>query len=110
MTLLWVYIDDIVVTGDDVESIKQLKYHLHSVFEIKDLGNLKSFLGIEVARSKKEIYLNQCNYAIDPLSKSGMLAGKPSEFLMEQHHKLMAELGELIENSSMYRRLVGSLK
>lgn len=97
-----------MVTGDDAESIKRLKSHLHSVFDIKDLGDLKS--GIEVARSKKGISLNQCKYATDPLSKSGMLAAKPSEFPMEQHHKLMAESGELIENPSMYRHLVGSLK
>ena len=52
VTALIVYVDDIVLTGDDLEEMGKLKNYLAKEFEIKDLGNLKYFLGIEVARSK----------------------------------------------------------
>lgn len=58
-TALIVYVDDIIVTGDDVEEIKMLKLQLSKEFEIKDLGRLKYFLGIEVAHSKAGIFISQ---------------------------------------------------
>ncbi|TYK26078.1 Retrovirus-related Pol polyprotein from transposon TNT 1-94 [Cucumis melo var. makuwa] len=53
IAILIVYVDDIVLTGDDQTEISQLKQRMGDEFEIKDLGNLKYFLGIEVARSKE---------------------------------------------------------
>jgi hypothetical protein len=48
-----IYVDDIVITGDDEEEIKQLKEILSRTFEVKDLGPLRYFLGIEFARSSR---------------------------------------------------------
>lgn len=48
-----VYVDDIIVTGNDSLGITNLKHLLHTNFQIKDLGHLKYFLGIELARSSK---------------------------------------------------------
>jgi hypothetical protein len=58
ITIMAVYVDDIVITGDDVEEIKCLKENLGKAFEVKDLGPLRYFLGIEVARSPKGIVLS----------------------------------------------------
>ncbi|CAN6698718.1 unnamed protein product [Malus baccata var. baccata] len=74
VTLLIIYVDDMVVTGDDTEEIKRLQGYLSSEFEMKDLGGLKYFLGIEVARSRDGIYLSQRKYVLDLLSETGMLA------------------------------------
>lgn len=49
MTIVGVYVDDIIVTGSNVTEIDALKSHLHKVFSIKDLGLLHYFLGIEVS-------------------------------------------------------------
>lgn len=46
-----VYVDDIVITGDDSGGIASLKQFLQQQFHTKDLGRLRYFLGIEVARS-----------------------------------------------------------
>lgn len=51
-TTVIVYVDDIVITGDDSEEERRLESHLSNEYEVKDLGTLRYFLGIEVARSK----------------------------------------------------------
>ena len=53
--MLIVYVDDIVIYGDDTAEIFQLKKKMGDEFEIKNLGNLKYFLRMEVATSKEDI-------------------------------------------------------
>ena len=60
--VLIVYVDDIVLSGDDAVEIIQLKKKMGNEFEIKDLENLKYFLGIEVAGSKDGISVSQRKY------------------------------------------------
>ena len=54
-TALLVYVDDIVIASNNQEDVNGLKSFLDSHFKLKDLGNLKYFLGLEVARSSKGI-------------------------------------------------------
>lgn len=49
--ILLVYVDDVLITGNDEAKLLQVKDFLHSTFTIKDLGYAKYFLGVEVARS-----------------------------------------------------------
>ena len=58
-TALLVYVDDILITGNDAQCVTDLKKILDTKFGIKDLGVLKYFLGLEVARNEKGISLNQ---------------------------------------------------
>jgi hypothetical protein len=58
LTALIVYVDDMVVTGNDEEGIRRLRDYLAKEFEMKDLGALRYFLGIEVARSRHGIFLS----------------------------------------------------
>lgn len=51
ISVIIVYVDDIVITGNDEEEIMQIKLLLSKEFEMKDLGLLKYFLGMKVARS-----------------------------------------------------------
>jgi hypothetical protein len=59
IAILIVYVDDIILSGDYKEELVRLKKLLAKEFEIKDLGYLKYFLGMEVARSRKGIYVSQ---------------------------------------------------
>jgi hypothetical protein len=58
IVVLVVYVDDIIITGDDEVEIKCLKGKLSREFEVKDLGQLKYFLGIEIARNPNGIVLS----------------------------------------------------
>ncbi|KAJ7963920.1 Retrovirus-related Pol polyprotein from transposon TNT 1-94 [Quillaja saponaria] len=107
--LLIVYVDDIVITGDDNHGIQQLKSFLQSKFQTKDLGQLKYFLGIEVARSQLGICLSQRKYCLDVLSDIGMLDSKSVDTPMDPNTKLVPDEGELLTNPEQYRRLVGKL-
>ncbi|XP_030449110.1 uncharacterized mitochondrial protein AtMg00810-like [Syzygium oleosum] len=76
---------------------------------MKELGELKHFLGLEVDRTKEELFLCQQKYARDLLKKFGMLDCKPISTPLDGNAKLCAEEGRELEDSSMYRQLVGSL-
>ncbi|GKB06024.1 ribonuclease H-like domain-containing protein [Tanacetum coccineum] len=75
---LLVYVDDIIITGNNISEIEKFKIYLKSKFMIKDLGKLKYFLGIEVIETNKGICLNQRKYVLNLLSEYGMLACKPA--------------------------------
>ena len=69
-TVLIVYVDDTVVTENNLDKVERLKAYLRIEFEIKDLGKLKYFLGIKVARSNKGIFLSQRKYVLDLLKET----------------------------------------
>ncbi|PRQ42978.1 putative RNA-directed DNA polymerase [Rosa chinensis] len=109
LTALIIYVDDMIVTGNDLEEVKKLEAHLSSVFEMKDLGGLKYFLGIEVARSREGISLSQRKYVVDLLIETGLLACQPADTPMEQNHKLAEYPDQVPTNKERYQRLVGKL-
>ena len=89
--LLVVYVDNIIITGNDMVGISSLKSFLYGQFHTKDLGMLKYFFGVEVMRSKREICLSQRKYVLDLLSETGKLAAKPCQFPMAQSLYLTRE-------------------
>jgi len=71
-----------------VTEMERLKRNLAVEFEIKDLGSLKYFLGMEVARSKKGIAVSQRKYVLDLLQETGMSGGRPVDTPMDPNVKL----------------------
>jgi hypothetical protein len=108
ITILAVYVDDIIITGDDEVEISRLKGSLSKEFEVKDLGQLRYFLGIEIARSSKGIVLSQRKYTLDLLDDTSMLGCRAAFTPIDQNHKLCAQSGEPVDKEK-YQKLVGRL-
>ncbi|KAK3012143.1 hypothetical protein RJ639_012142 [Escallonia herrerae] len=104
-----IYVDDVIVTGTDSAKISWLKHYLDTKFHIKDLGKLKYFLGIEVARSSNGIVLSQRKYVLDILTECGLTGCKPSSSPMAEQHQLDLNSGELCDDPGQYRRLIDRL-
>jgi hypothetical protein len=66
--LLLLYVDDMIITGDDLNGIQELKDFLSQNFGMKDLGYLSYFLGLEITSSYAGFYLTQAKYTSDLLS------------------------------------------
>ncbi|KAL9273608.1 Retrovirus-related Pol polyprotein from transposon RE1-like protein [Drosera capensis] len=79
--LVMIYVDDMIVTGNDPTHIEQVKTFIRSKFGIKDLGKLKYFLGIEVPRSRTGLFLSQRKYTLDVLKEAATLGPSQSIFL-----------------------------
>jgi hypothetical protein len=109
VTALIIYVDDMIITGDDPKEISSLQAHLATKFEMKNLGGLKYFLGIEVARSKQGIFLSQRKYILDLLLEVGLLECKLAETPIVQNHKLGEYPDQVPTNKERYKRLVGKL-
>ncbi|KAL1531339.1 hypothetical protein AAHA92_34026 [Salvia divinorum] len=98
-----------IITGDDVEEINNLKSNLLKEFDMKDLGPLKYFLGIEVLRSRHGIFLRQRKYVLDLLAETGLLDCKSAETPMISNHGLKIVQGAKPADREKYQRLVGKL-
>ncbi|XP_073525461.1 uncharacterized protein [Phyllobates terribilis] len=98
-----------IITGDALKEIQEVRKYLSSRFEMKDLEELKKFLGLEVERSTRGLFVCQIRYARDLLKKYGMQNCKPIDSRMEVRHMLHAEEGDELEDARLYRQLVGSL-
>ena len=86
VTILLVYVDDMIVTGNDLLGIDQLQDQLKKEFDIKALRQLKYFLGIKVAHRDGELFLSQKKYIIDLLDYAGMQGCKPASTLIDAKH------------------------
>ncbi|KAD4586594.1 hypothetical protein E3N88_24195 [Mikania micrantha] len=104
-----IYVDDVIIVGNDREQIHDVKNELNRRFSIKDLGDLKYFLGIEVARTSKVFILSQRKYIFDILKDCGLQGSWPSSFPMEPNLKLDKGDTEPKVDNGRYRRLVGRL-
>ena len=106
--MVLIYVDDLIITGSNADSIAALKKKLQGKFPVKDLGPLKYFLGIEVATSRKGLFLNQRKYTIDLLRDSNMLNSKPANTPFDSKLQL-DKLGDPLDSPNYYQKLVGKL-
>lgn len=94
--------DDIIIIAASLVDVADLKKHLNSVFKLKDLGCLKYFLGLELARSLKGFIVFQRNCVLQLLEDTGFLASKPASLSMDPFSKLPASDGVLLDDPSPY--------
>ena len=109
VTILLVYVDDILVTSGDVDEIHRLTEALSRQFEMKQLGPLKYFLGIEVVNSKASISLSQHKYTLDLLQETGQLRCKPTTTPLDENVKIGKGDDSATVDRTSYQRLIGKL-
>lgn len=104
-----VYVDDLIVCGNDATIITSFKAYLSRCFKMKDLGMLKYFLGIEVAHGPDGSFLSQQKYCLDIIEECGLSGSRLVDTPLEQNHKLLSSTSEQFDAPDQYRRLVGRL-
>lgn len=109
LIILLVYVDDILLVSPSLAAIQHAKAFLDKAFTIKDLGEAKFFLGLEIARSSQVIYINQRKYALDLLSDAGLLGSKPVSTPMVRNQKLVTTSNTKLAEPEKFRRLIGRL-
>lgn len=106
---LLVYVDDIAIGSCNQDEIHNSKVYLESQFKLKDLGKLRYFLGLEIARNTTGITVCQRKFSLDLVEKFGLLGTKPTETPISSNHKLSQEDVDSMEDPTTYGQLVGKL-
>nr|GFB37515.1 hypothetical protein [Tanacetum cinerariifolium] len=82
---LLVYVDDIVITGNDETEINNFKKFLSTKFMIKDLGVLKYFLGIEIIKNNDGLCMTRRKYCLELLHEYGLLVAIPDDIPLPEN-------------------------
>ena len=109
ITLILLYVDDMTIIGGDSGGIHSLQHFLSQHFEMKDLGTLRYFFGLEITSFSDGYYLSQAKYTPNLLSKAGITDNKTIFTPLEYNAKLTPLDGEPISDATRYHQLVGSL-
>jgi Reverse transcriptase (RNA-dependent DNA polymerase) len=96
--VILIYVDDLIIAENNLEEIKRVNAKLKEMFDIKDLGVLKYFLGIEIAHSPKGIFISQRKYTLDLLKETEKLGCKPISTPIDSKVKLNIDNGEPVDN------------
>ena len=106
-TAVLIYVDDLLITSNSLPAIQSLKIILHDVFTIKDLGDARYFLGMELTRSAHGITLFQRKYALHIIEDTGLSNAKPVSCPLDPAIK--PDYSDLYHDPTAYRRLIGRL-
>ncbi|KAK4385580.1 Retrovirus-related Pol polyprotein from transposon RE2 [Sesamum angolense] len=107
--IISLYVDDLIYTGNNEKMIQDFKENMMKTFEMRDLGIMHFFLGIEINQEKEEIFICQRKYTETLLKKFKMESCKTVTTPLVTGEKYQKEDGSQKVDGSMYRSLIGSL-
>ncbi|PKU63719.1 Retrovirus-related Pol polyprotein from transposon TNT 1-94 [Dendrobium catenatum] len=105
-----VYVDDILLTGNDAATITHLLSALHNRFNMKNLGSISYFLGMQVLHTDNGFHLSQSKYAADILQKAGMAECKPISTPIASKTPFSGSTTLPSVQADLFKQLVGSLQ
>ncbi|PKU76544.1 Retrovirus-related Pol polyprotein from transposon TNT 1-94 [Dendrobium catenatum] len=105
-----IYVDDILVTGNNQDSIRHLLRDLHTEFALKQLGNISLFFGIQVTQTQNGYFLTQEHYANKIIHDAGFDQCKNSQTPLALASSNRELNSPPFHDPSLYRRLAGSLQ
>ena len=109
ITLVLIYVDDLLISGNSLSAVNDLKNVLSSHFRMKDLGEVNYFLGLEIDRSQAGIFMSQKKYVMDMIKEFGMSNATSLKLPMDTHMSLTPDKGEPLDDPQPYQRLLGKL-
>jgi hypothetical protein len=110
IVVIAVYIDDLQITSNDLQTIEDTKLELHKRFQMTDLGEVNHILGLRVLRTDEQISIDQKHYVENILMKFGMDQCYPVSTPMETSLKLLPlQEDEDIIDLAEYRSVVRAL-
>ena len=107
LMIIFLYVDDLIITGSSKKDISSLKDAMNHAFSMTVLGLLSQFLGLKIAQSQHGIKLNQSKYDLDLLNKLNMKYCKPSKTPFLSGVKLEEAGSSPVVNNTLYRQLIG---
>ena len=102
LLIIVLYVDDLILTGDE-QLIHSCKADLAKEFEMKDLGLLHYFLGLEIWQQEGELFVSQGKYAQEILEKFHMQGCKPLNTLLLGNWKKEDATSEEVVDATVYR-------
>ena len=103
ITILPLNVDDMIIISDYMQGIQDLKHFLGRQFEMKDLGPLNYFLGLQVSFSADGYYLTQAKYTSDIISQASITDSKIVDTPIEYNCRLNSHDGESLSDATLYR-------
>ncbi|BBN67851.1 hypothetical protein Prudu_208S000100 [Prunus dulcis] len=104
--ILLLYVDDIILTGSKDSLVQEVIDELSAVFEMKDMGRLTYFLGLQISYNDNgDIFVCQTKYARDLLAKAGMATCQSCTTPCKPHCQLLASEGDSLSDPTMYRSI-----
>jgi histone deacetylase 1/2 len=107
---LLVYVDDLVITGNNLIFINTVIWHLSNQFHLKDLGDLHFFLGVEVIQTHVGLFLTQHKYIRDLLSHTNMVGAKDVSTPLSTSQSLQLQDGTTPTDYSKFHSIIWSLQ
>uniref|UniRef100_A0A1S3YH41 Uncharacterized mitochondrial protein AtMg00810-like n=1 Tax=Nicotiana tabacum TaxID=4097 RepID=A0A1S3YH41_TOBAC len=110
VTILAIYVDDILITRNNAKEVADIKHFLNTEFIIKDLGEAHYFLGLELVRVENGFVVTQRKFALDFLTEFDCLSSRHGSSPLDPSLKLYFECGTPLYDPITYRQLIGKLK
>ena len=108
--LVLIYVNDMIVTYNNPQSLQSFVEKLNQLFALKDLGHLPMFLGIEVIRDETGMYLTQTIYIEELLKRTEMEKAQSCPTPAVLGKGLATVNGELMNNPIVYKSIMGALQ
>ncbi|XP_018505520.2 uncharacterized mitochondrial protein AtMg00810-like [Pyrus x bretschneideri] len=108
--LLFLYVDDVILTGSSTQLINQVITALIAEFEMKDLGLLHYFLGLQISYTSEGLFVSQTKYINELVDKVDLQDSKPCATPCLPYHRLLKDDGKSYHSPDQYRSVVGALQ